>query len=139
MKHSKVYRHSGVLAYEHCAGTVCIYLITSLNKGHLILPKGVIEPAQSARETALIEAWEEAGLIGIISKDPIGEYSTKKWGGICRIALYPLKVLATAETYPEQHVRKRVRLTAREAIEQVYHQEAASLIRRWLTEKERRS
>lgn len=139
MSRSRIYQHSGVLPYEYRDDTFYVYLITSLKKGHLILPKGVNESSRSSRETAVTEAWEEAGLIGIIGKDPIGEYTTKKWGGICTIALYPLKVLATAETYPEQSIRERFCLPALEAAEKLYHTEASLLIRRWLINKEPRS
>ena len=57
-------------------GRVC--LITSRNGKRWVIPKGWIEPGQTAGETALQEAWEEAGLAGAIEGEPIGSYLYEK-------------------------------------------------------------
>ncbi len=56
-------------------GKVC--LVTSSNGKRWVIPKGLIEPGQTAGETALQEAWEEAGLVGVLEPDPIGSFSTR--------------------------------------------------------------
>ena len=53
-------RQAAALAIRR--GRVC--LITSRNGKRWVIPKGWIEPGQTAGETALQEAYEEAGLVG---------------------------------------------------------------------------
>src|SRR5262245_17445465 len=54
------------------AGQVCMVL--SSNGRRWVVPKGCIEPGQTAGETALREAWEEAGLVGALRPEPVGSY-----------------------------------------------------------------
>ena len=42
--------------------------ITSRNGKRWVIPKGWIDPGQTAGETALQEAWEEAGLTGALER-----------------------------------------------------------------------
>lgn len=54
-------------------------LITSRDTGRWIIPKGWPIRGLTSKETALREAWEEAGVIkGTASKEPIGTYNYDK-------------------------------------------------------------
>ena len=64
-------------------GRIC--LVTSSNGKRWVIPKGLIEPNQSAGECALQEAWEEAGLTGVLQQEPIGSYVYEKWCGVCHV------------------------------------------------------
>ena len=55
-------------------------LITSLKKQRWIFPKGIIDPGETYRESALKEALEEAGLRGQIVGEPLGHFFDAKWG-----------------------------------------------------------
>src|SRR5262249_25750027 len=43
------------------------------------IPKGMIELGETPEETALNEAWEEAGLKGRLLGDAVGTYEYEKW------------------------------------------------------------
>jgi 8-oxo-dGTP pyrophosphatase MutT (NUDIX family) len=54
------------------SGKVC--LVQSRSGKRWVIPKGCIERGQTALETALQEAWEEAGLMGVPKAEPVGSY-----------------------------------------------------------------
>ena len=45
--------------------------------------------------------------------EPIGEYQYEKWGGVCEVAVYAIRVEVVLDDYPEKDVcrRKIVSLT----------------------------
>ncbi len=51
-----------------------VLLVTSLNSKRWILPKGWLEPELSPAENAAREAFEEAGVTGKVSPQPVGAY-----------------------------------------------------------------
>ena len=87
------------------SGQVC--LVTSSNGKRWVLPKGIIEPGQTAGETALQEAWEEAGLTGIINPEPFGSYIYHKWCGTCHVIVFLMHVTNIASVWPENGLRQR--------------------------------
>src|SRR5688572_15970785 len=90
-------------------GRVC--LVTSSNGKRWVIPKGLIEPGQTAGETALQEAWEEAGLLGALRPEPIGSYRYEKWCGVCHVTVFALDVTEMAQQWPERDLRQRVWLS----------------------------
>ena len=75
-----MFRQSGVIPYRFKQGVLEILLITSQHRKRWVIPKGVIEPDLTAVESAIQEAWEEAGLTGRASEQTIGSYIYYKWG-----------------------------------------------------------
>lgn len=86
-------------------GRVC--LITSRNGKRWVIPKGWIEPGQTAGETALQEAWEEAGLVGALEREPIGTYLYEKEGQRYHVTVFVMKVTAVEQDWPERSFRER--------------------------------
>src|SRR5438876_7253288 len=86
-------------------GHVC--LITSRNGKRWVIPKGWIEPGQTAGETALQEAWEEAGLVGALEREPIGSYLYEKEGQRYHVTVFVMKVTSVAQDWPERSFRER--------------------------------
>jgi len=86
-------------------GRVC--LVTSSNGKRWVIPKGLIEPGQTAGETALQEAWEEAGLTGALRPEPIGSFLYEKWCGICHVTVFAMQVTDVAQNWPERELRQR--------------------------------
>jgi 8-oxo-dGTP pyrophosphatase MutT (NUDIX family) len=86
-------------------GRVC--LITSRNGKRFIIPKGWIDPGQTAGETALQEAWEEAGLVGSLDREPIGSYLYEKEGETFHVTVFVMKVTSVAQDWPERSFRER--------------------------------
>ena len=53
-------------------------MVTSRSGRRWVFPKGQIDPGHTPGEAALIEAWEEAGLVGTLDPEPVGSYLYEK-------------------------------------------------------------
>jgi 8-oxo-dGTP pyrophosphatase MutT (NUDIX family) len=71
------------------------------------IPKGVIDPGETAAETALKEAWEEAGIAGRLLGRPVGAYVHEKWGAALTVAVYVMHVESEHPSWPEMRLRDR--------------------------------
>ena len=109
------YQQSGVIPFRRFGKELEIILVTSRGGKRWICPKGVIEPDLSARDSAAKEAFEEAGVEGQISTEPIGEYVYKKWGGTCHVTLFAMKVTKVLDDWPESDMREREWFTIKKA------------------------
>jgi 8-oxo-dGTP pyrophosphatase MutT (NUDIX family) len=96
------------------SGHVC--LVTSRSGKRWVVPKGCLEPGKSAAEIALQEAWEEAGLVGLLQPEPLGSYVYEKAGLLCHVIVYLMNVTGTADSYPEAGLRERVWLPVPQAL-----------------------
>ena len=100
-----------------------VLLITS-SRGRWILPKGWPISGLDSWETALQEAWEEAGVrAGKPWRKPLTSYETVKKhdSGLerdCTVWVYPVKVAEMRKAYPEADRRERVWLSIPEACAQ---------------------
>lgn len=86
------YRQSAVVPYRIHKNQLQILLIGSSKRNFWVVPKGIHEPGLSAQKSAEIEAYEEAGIRGTVSKSMLGEYEYPKWGAICRVEVYAMRV-----------------------------------------------
>lgn len=111
----KSYRQSAVIPYRYEGDQVQILLITSRSGKRWVLPKGIIEDHQTELESAASEALEEAGIEGQIDPDPIGQYRYEKWGGICEVKIFKMKVENVFEDWPESFFRERRWVSLEEA------------------------
>jgi 8-oxo-dGTP pyrophosphatase MutT (NUDIX family) len=111
-------------------GQVCV--VTSSRGKRWVIPKGLIDPGKTAGEAALQEAWEEAGLAGLLSAEPVGSYLYEKYGTTCHVIVFVLLVQAVAEEWPERDLRQRDWLPAAEAIERMEEPDLRGLMRRAL-------
>src|SRR3954470_24690332 len=98
-------------------GRVC--LVTSSNGKRWVIPKGIIDPGQTAGETALQETWEEAGLVGVLQTDPVGSYLYEKFGGTCYVVVFVMQVTEEADDWPERAQRQRAWLTPAQAMQRI--------------------
>ena len=92
-------------------GRIRVMLITSRDTGRWIIPKGWLKKSISPAELAALEAYEEAGLKGLIGKKPVGEYDYVKRlddgsDVKCTVTVYPLLVEKQAKTWPEKSERE---------------------------------
>lgn len=122
------------LCARHKAGRVEVLMITSRTTRRWILPKGWQMAGKSAADSALIEAWEEAGVIGSAGDTPVGYYSYPKVLGAgrvqhCRVAVYPVRVEKLAPHFPEKSERRRKWMPAKKAAKLVAEPELAVLLR----------
>jgi 8-oxo-dGTP pyrophosphatase MutT (NUDIX family) len=102
-----MYNQSGVIPIRFRNGILEILLITSRRKKHWVIPKGIIEGDLSSQESALQEAYEEAGIRGTIERAFLGKYQYNKWGGTCTVEVFLMQVEEELETWPEDYFRER--------------------------------
>lgn len=89
-----------------------VLLITTRRTGRWILPRGWAVKAKTPAETAAREAFEEAGVIGSVDPQPVGEYSYVKMladgsENDCLVTLFSLQVRGTLVHWPEMDQRQR--------------------------------
>jgi 8-oxo-dGTP pyrophosphatase MutT (NUDIX family) len=116
-------------------GRVC--LVTSSSGKRWVIPKGLMEPGKTAGETALQEAWEEAGLAGTLRTEPVGSYLYEKWGGVYHVTVFLMHVTAVAEDWPERSLRQRAWLDPEPALKRINESSLRKLIRSTLREESR--
>lgn len=124
------YTQSAVLPYRILDGRVEILLVSSRRKKRWVLPKGVVEPGLSAVDSAVKEAWEEAGLEGLAAPQTVGTYRYEKWGGVCTVQVFPLQVERLSESWPES-TRDRRWFAPQEAARRVQEPELKRLMTRF--------
>lgn len=89
-----------------------VLMVTSLNSGRWILPKGWPMKGRTLAGAARREAWEEAGVIGRVSESPVGYYTYQKVlkRGLpipCRVEVFRIDVDGLDREYPEKGKRRR--------------------------------
>ncbi|MCS6851834.1 MAG: NUDIX hydrolase [Gemmataceae bacterium] len=108
------------------SGQVC--LITSSSGRRWVVPKGCFEPGKTAADIALQEAWEEAGLIGVLRGEPIGHYHYEKLGRRYHVTVFVLDVTEVADDWPEMKLRQRRWLSGERAIARIQEPDLRDLI-----------
>src|SRR5947207_14955714 len=108
-------------------GMVC--LITSSNGKRWVIPKGLIDPGHTAGEIALQEAWEEAGLVGVLRPEPVGSYLYSKFSNLYHVTVFVMEVTEAAEAWPEDALRQRVWVDPADALARVQEKGLRELIR----------
>ncbi|OWJ75795.1 NUDIX hydrolase [Haematobacter missouriensis] len=111
----------GALCWREQAGRREYLLVNTLNTRRWIVPKGWPMKGRSLAEAASIEAWEEAGVRGVLSDQPIGSYFYDKLTGTglpvrCEVRVFPIEVTGLADSYPEKRRRDRRWATREEAV-----------------------
>lgn len=102
----------GALCYRKTEdGDLKVLLVTSRGTGRWIIPKGWPMDKKKPHEAALIEALEEAGVVGKVRKKPIGRYTYLKWletGHVapCMVEVFQIEVTKTVQKYKETGQRK---------------------------------
>ncbi len=101
-------------------GAVQVLLITSRDTGRWVIPKGWPIMGLTAAGSAAREAWEEAGVEGKTLDQPLGQYLYDKIARPatalpCSVAVFPLRVEALRNRFPERKQRRRKWFPATEA------------------------
>lgn len=115
-------------------GSIEVLLVTSRETRRWIVPKGWSMKGRKPHRAAAIEAREEAGVIGSISKTPAGFYNYDKRlpnGNAlpCRVAVYVLTVTDQLDTWNEKGQRDAQWVSSEAAATLVQEPELAALIR----------
>jgi 8-oxo-dGTP pyrophosphatase MutT (NUDIX family) len=111
-----IYDQSAVIPFRFDEENIKVLLITSVKSKQWIFPKGIIETNLSPQESAKKEAFEEAGVQGMVVDFLVGEYSYKKWGGVCNVKVFPMQVTEIHKKWPESDVRQRKWVSTQDAV-----------------------
>ncbi len=103
------YCQSSVIPYQLREGKIEILIVSSSQRNHWVVPKGIKEPELSLQASAAQEALEEAGVEGEIGEPALGTYYYEKWGAECCVHVFPMQVnrLIPEEEWEEQHRGRR--------------------------------
>ncbi|NJN81610.1 MAG: NUDIX hydrolase [Caldilineaceae bacterium] len=102
-------------------------MVTSRSGARWIVPKGILEPDLSPAASAAKEAFEEAGVEGRVLPKPVGEYSYEKWGGICQVEVFAMRVTDLFDEWDEDF-RDREWVSLVTAIERVREPELKDIL-----------
>jgi ADP-ribose pyrophosphatase YjhB (NUDIX family) len=132
-KKNKPIRQVAAIPYRISGkGRVEVLLVTSNTTRRFIVPKGWPMKGKSARKAAGEEAREEAGVVGEISKKPVGAYSY--WKRLSEsfvrvnVKVYLLAVEETHPDWQESEKRGRAWLSPAEASALIDEPELAALV-----------
>lgn len=125
-----LYQQAAAIPYRILDQKLQVLLISSRNGKKWIIPKGIIEKGDSPETTALKETREEAGVEGQLTNGLIGKFSYQKWGGICKVRVFPLLVSKVLDQWDEDF-RERKWVDVSKALTIVKPKKAASIINKF--------
>jgi 8-oxo-dGTP pyrophosphatase MutT (NUDIX family) len=101
----------GALPYREGKSGVEFLLVTSRGTQRWIIPKGWPQRGVPPHRAAAQEAFEEAGVVGKVSKSTIGSYRYDKIfesGAAvrCNVRVFPLRVTRQFKRWPEKRQRR---------------------------------
>jgi len=131
---SDVRTQFAALCYRVSQGKVDVLLITSRRSGRWIVPKGWPMDGMTPAQSALQEAWEEAGVVGKAQDRCLGLYSynkyvTPKSGVPCVAMVYPVLVKSLKSDFPEAGQRQRKWFSLKKAAARIGEPELARILR----------
>jgi len=111
-----------------------VMLVTSRERGRWVLPKGWMKKRLTGAQLAALEAYEEAGLVGKVTRRSIGSYNYHKRMGdgsivACDVDVFPMRVAELLDDWPERAERQRRWFTLSEAADAVEEPDLAQLLR----------
>jgi 8-oxo-dGTP pyrophosphatase MutT (NUDIX family) len=123
----------GALCWRAAEHGVEVLLITSRDTGRWVIPKGWPMPGLAPEAAAAQEAWEEAGVEGVMNPLCLGRYGYLKCLSEtatvpCAVAVFGMRVDDLAKTFPEVKERKRKWFLPHEAAGLVAEPELAAII-----------
>lgn len=123
---------SAVLAYSFEGGIPKVLMVTSRGRGRWVLPKGGIEEGQSAKDAAIAEAFEEAGIRGRVADSKVGSYTYCKVDqpdtNAYHVRVYPMTVEHMSDDWPEKGQRDRTWMDFQSAANAVEEPELQHLL-----------
>lgn len=115
------------------AGTE-VLLVTTRDSGRWILPKGWPVRGRSLAGSAAQEAWEEAGVRGVVGRAPLGRHVDFKhfgegFGQQVQVVVFAIRQVELDAIYPEVGQRQRRWFSLEEAAGRVDDPALADLLR----------
>ena len=117
----------GALPYLFRGGNLHLVIVMNSSQTRWIIPKGQPETGMPRQDVAVMEAMEEAGVIG--SCLPALRLPCRRKGEKL-LYIYPLKVSTVLKKWPEMEWRKRAVLPAAKALKMISDPELSDCIQR---------
>jgi 8-oxo-dGTP pyrophosphatase MutT (NUDIX family) len=116
------------------AGEIFVLLVRSRTRRRWIIPKGKIGSRMLASRSAEREAFEEAGVLGRLGREPVGTYRQETGSSIAAgekllIQAWPLEVIDELPVWQEMHQRERSWFAIKEALSIVRDPEIKAILR----------
>jgi 8-oxo-dGTP pyrophosphatase MutT (NUDIX family) len=112
-----------------------VLLITTKRKRRWSIPKGSPMRKKHPHHSAALEAYEEAGLVGVIETRPVGNFKHRKRKGerkrTLNVAVFPMKVHRQERWWPEKGERQAIWVSAETAARLVRKTRLRRLITRF--------
>ncbi len=103
----RVQKQAAVIPYRIRKARIEVALVTTSNGNGWIVPKGSIDEGERARDAAIREAEEEAGLLGVVARKPLGRYMQVNHDGPRRVEVYSMRVTDVLDHWLEERWRTR--------------------------------
>ena len=100
-------RQAAVIPYRIRKDRVEVALVTTFRGKRWIVPKGSVDEGELPREAAIREAEEEAGLLGVVARKPLGRYRYVNGNNHCRVDVYVMRVTEVLDHWLEAKFRRR--------------------------------
>ena len=113
-----------------------VMLVTSRETRRWVIPKGWPHKGRPPHRSAAREAYEEAGVVGRVRRQPLGSFYYEKQlptAGVvvCKVHVFALEVLRQTRNWPERHEREIKWLSPAQAAKAVKEPTLAKIIRRF--------
>jgi 8-oxo-dGTP pyrophosphatase MutT (NUDIX family) len=113
------HKQAAVIAYRMHGEHLKIALVRRSNGRGWTVPKGSLDRGESGGDAAVREAEEEAGLIGELTREPIGRYRYSKQNERYQVDVYVLRVTTVLKSWREAAHRRRRWMAVEEAMQRL--------------------
>jgi 8-oxo-dGTP pyrophosphatase MutT (NUDIX family) len=100
-------RQAAVIPYRVRRERVEVALVTNFSGTRWIVPKGSVDKGEQPRDAAIREAEEEAGLLGVVTRKPMGRYRHVNGNGSFRVDVFGMRVTDVLDHWGEASFRRR--------------------------------
>jgi 8-oxo-dGTP pyrophosphatase MutT (NUDIX family) len=104
---ARLYRQAAVIPFRVRDKRVEIALVTTQSGKRWAVPKGSLYEGEHARDAAIRETEEEAGLIGYLERKPLGRYYFTRAKETYLVEVYLMRVTTVLDHWLEARLRKR--------------------------------
>ena len=123
------YNQSAIVPYCIENEKIKLLMISNRKRSRWIFPKGIIEQHLTPQQSAAQEAFEEAGIKGKVYSKEIGNYKYEKWGGVCSVEVFLMRIEEILTDWPEANFRYRIWTGIEEAGMLVREEKLKTIIR----------
>lgn len=129
------YTQSALIPYRIKDSNLQILIIRSSGNKHWVLPKGIVDPGLTPQASAQKEAWEEAGVTGVLDEEEVGHFYYTKWQGNCYVSVYSLQVNMQEKKEARRSIREAHWVSVEDAIAKLKSLDLAKLVKQFATDK----